>query len=218
MKRVIIVCEGQTEQSFCKELLQPYFNNSSIYLENPTIKKTMGGIVNWQALKHQIELHLLQDTSAIVTTFIDYYGIYKHHRYPFWDEAEKINDKNERVSKIEQAMKSDVEKSISNRFIPYIQLHEFECFIFSDETIFEKRFDNKELLNLQYLKKTCVEYATPELINQGNETAPSKRLTKHISGYQKTIDGIEMTKQIGLNRIIETCPRFKNWISTIENI
>ncbi len=218
MKRVIIVCEGQTEQSFCKELLQPYFNNSFIYLENPTIKKTMGGIVNWQALKHQIELHLLQDTSAIVTTFIDYYGIYKHHRYPFWDEAEKINDKNERISKIEQAMKSDVEKSISNRFIPYIQLHEFECFIFSDETIFEKRFDAKELLNLQYLKKTCVEYATPELINQGNETAPSKRLTKHISGYQKTIDGIEMTKQIGLNRIIETCPRFKNWISTIKNI
>lgn len=218
MKRIIIICEGQTEQAFCKELLQPYFNNSFIYIENPTIKKTMGGIVNWQALKHQIETHLSQDANAIVTTFIDYYGIHKHHNYPFWSEVKDLHNKHEQVTKIEQGMKDDINEQISSRFIPYLQLHEFECFIFSDDTIFEKRFDKKEILNLKYLKQSCIEHPTPELINQGSETAPSKRLIKNISNYRKIIDGVEMTKQIGLDRILETCPRFKNWILTIEKL
>lgn len=41
MKRIIIICEGQTEQSFCKNVLQPYFTTKNIWLETPTIKKVV---------------------------------------------------------------------------------------------------------------------------------------------------------------------------------
>lgn len=39
MKRLIIICEGQTEQEFCNDVLQPHFNQLGIFIQNPTIKK-----------------------------------------------------------------------------------------------------------------------------------------------------------------------------------
>lgn len=72
MKRVIIVCEGETEQEFCNTMLTPWFAKKEIFIQSPLIKKTMGGIVKWVELKHQIILHLKNDTNAIVTTLIDY--------------------------------------------------------------------------------------------------------------------------------------------------
>ena len=35
MARIIIIGEGQTEQSFCNEILQPYFATKQIYIQNP---------------------------------------------------------------------------------------------------------------------------------------------------------------------------------------
>ena len=43
MKRLIIVCEGQTEQSFCQNVLSPYFQTKGIVVEAPTIKHSHGG-------------------------------------------------------------------------------------------------------------------------------------------------------------------------------
>lgn len=58
MKRLIIVCEGPTENEFCLEMLAPILLKSDIYVEAPLIKKSNGGIVPWQAIKRQIETHL----------------------------------------------------------------------------------------------------------------------------------------------------------------
>ena len=89
MKRIIIICEGQTEQEFCNDVLRLYFSPLEIYIETPTIKKTHGGIVRWAALKRQIERHLLEDKTAYLTTLIDYYGLHSYHGFPSWDEAKK---------------------------------------------------------------------------------------------------------------------------------
>jgi len=75
MKRIIIICEGQTEIEFCQDILYPHFNAQNIYPQALTIKKSGGGIVSWPALKRQIEGHLRQDPKVFVTTFIDFYGI-----------------------------------------------------------------------------------------------------------------------------------------------
>ncbi len=49
MKRIIIVCEGETEQEFCKDVLFPHFFRRDILIEHPTIKKSGGGIVAWDS-------------------------------------------------------------------------------------------------------------------------------------------------------------------------
>ena len=47
MKRIIIICEGQTERDFCKEVLTPYLWQYGITIQTPLIKISGGGIVKW---------------------------------------------------------------------------------------------------------------------------------------------------------------------------
>lgn len=58
MKRLIIVCEGPTEQEFCTEVLGVEFAKHDIYVEAPVIKHSHGGIVPWATIKKQILNHL----------------------------------------------------------------------------------------------------------------------------------------------------------------
>jgi len=218
MKRIIIICEGQTEQSFCNDVLQPYFSQRGILLHTPTTKKKNGGIVCWEALKHQIELHLLEDKTAFVTTLIDYYGLYAHHGFPRWDEAEQKTDRNKRMEILESGMKNDVRENLQSRFIAYIQLHEFEGILFSDISVFGKSFEKQEFADYAYLESTIQEHSNPEMINNRSETAPSKRLSKIIRNYSKIVHAPLLAHDIGLVKIREKCPRFTNWISQIENL
>ena len=218
MKRIIIICEGQTEQEFCKNVLAPYFSSFEIYLEAPTIKKTQGGIVRWAVLKNQIERHLLEDKTAYLTTLIDYYGLYPHHEFPNWDEAERTSDRSKRMDILEKGMANDIRENLRYRFLPYIQLHEFEGLLFCDISVFETNFEAKEIIDFEYLAATIQEFTNPELINDGNETAPSKRLERHIKGYNKKLYGATLALETGLNTIRKKCPRFNNWILQIEKI
>lgn len=216
MKRIIVIGEGQTEQSFCNDVLQPHFNKRSIYIQNPVIKKNNGGIVNWEALKQQIELHLLQDSTAFVTTLIDYYGIYEHHNYPGWKDAQKLPDKNKRMEMLESAMLNDIQPALQGRFIPYVQLHEFEGLLFSDLEVFDRNFEKNEFADYDYLEQTVQTNPNPEMINDNNETAPSKRLSRSIRGYDKVIYGSLLAQEIGISKMRSKCPRFNAWITKLE--
>lgn len=218
MKRIIIVCEGETEQEFCKDVLQPHFLSRNILIEHPTIKKSGGGIVAWESLKKQIDNHLKQDSTAFVTTFIDYYGINGKLKFPKWDESKDIVDKNERLSFLEQSMKELIGSSFNYRFIPYIQLHEFEGLLFNNMEVFNAQIAPNEFRNYDKLVKTIQEYPNPELINDGKTTAPSKRLQNLIIGYNKPVYGSILADSIGLPRIRAKSPRFNNWITTLEAV
>lgn len=218
MKRIIIVNEGQTEQEFCKDLLLPHFLNKNILINYPTIKKTGGGIVAWETLKQQIETHLKQDQTAFVTTLIDYYGINGKLKFPNWEEAKAIVDKNDRMTFLEASMKDLIDPKLSHRFIPYIQLHEFEGLLFNNIDVFKTQIAENEFRDFQELAKTIQDNPNPELINDGKTTAPSKRLERLIIGYNKPVYGSILAEAIGLQRIRSKCPRFHQWITALETI
>lgn len=216
MKRIIIVCEGETEQAFCKTVLSPYFTSKGVYLETPLIKHSNGGIVCWPIFKRQIEHHLSENT--YVTTLIDYYGLYSKQGFPKWSEAESIANKTERITYLEQAMLNDIAEEARFRFLPYIQLHEFEGLLFHSLEIFEKNIPANELIGITELKKTLTEFPNPEMINTSKETSPSHRLKRIIRGYNKVVYGDILAESIGLVRIREKCPRFNNWVTRIEKL
>lgn len=218
MKRLIIVCEGQTEQEFCNDILQPHFNQLGIFIQNPTIKKTAGGIVNWASLRFQIETHLKQDPTAFVTTLIDFYGIHAYHNYPNWLQASQNIDKNIGMDLMEKGMLNGIDAQLKNRFFPYIQLHEFEGLLFSDLSVFDNGFEKNEFLDYNYLVQTINENENPELINDSTITAPSKRLMKIIKDYSKITHGCLLAQDIGINKIRSKCPRFNDWIAKLEKI
>lgn len=216
MKRIIIICEGETEQEFCKSVLVKHFISLQIEIQRPLIKKTSGGIVAWENLRIQIEKHLKEDNTAFVTTLIDFYGINLKHKFPEWLEAEKIFDKIRRLDFIEERMKLDINKNLNWRFIPYIQLHEFEGLLFNDITFFH--LPKTDFNNFDKLKQIIESNPNPELINDSPETAPSKQLQNLIKGYNKVVYGAEIAEAIGIERIRAKAPRFNNWIITLENL
>ena len=217
MRRIIIVCEGETEQEFCKDILRPHFLAQNTHIEAPTIKKSGGGIVAWKTLQNQIENHLKEDVSAIVTTFIDYYGLNNKLKFPKWDEAKAIVDKSDRLSFLETAMGKSLDESIRYRFIPYIQLHEFEGLLFNNIAVFDRQIARNEFTDYDELARTIEENPNPELINDGKDTAPSKRLLRLIKGYNKPVYGSILAESIGLENIRNKSPRFNNWLTLLES-
>jgi hypothetical protein len=218
MKRIIIICEGETEKEFCNTILTPYFAAKGIFLQSPLIKKSMGGIVKWGELRKQITLHLRNDSNAFVTTLIDYYGLYSKYNFPKWDEAENQADKNIRMSILEQGMKESIDDAIRFRFVPYMQLHEFEGLLFNEIEIFHEQIPPSELVGIDELTRTFHQYNNPEMINNNRETSPSHRLERIILGYNKIVYGNILAEAIGLERIRAKSPRFNEWLRRLEEI
>lgn len=218
MKRVIIICEGQTEQEFCTDVLTPHFFKKNISIQAPLIKKSGGGIVPWETLKKQIENHLKQDSGALVTTLIDYFGIPDRYQYPGWQSAHTKPDKPLRMEILENEMLRSISDKWQHRFIPYIQLHEFEGLLFADLDAFTRNFSNNEFTDFNTFIGIFNTFPNPEDINDGETTAPSKRLEYHIKGYNKIVFGAILASEIGLTRIRTKCPRFNYWLEKIEKV
>lgn len=214
MTRIIIICEGSTEQEFCKDVLQPHFNARGIYLHHPVIKKSGGGIVQWVTLSKQIQNHLSHDTGAYVTTLIDYYGINDKHQFPNWAAAKAIPDKNQRMALLENGMSDEVQ----NRFIPYIQLHEFEGLLFNNMEAFKSEIPQQDFIDEEELERTINNHPNPEMLNNTPENAPSYRLSRLIRGYNKIVYGSILAQRIGLAAIRGKSPRFNDWITRLENL
>jgi hypothetical protein len=67
------------------------------------------------------------------------------------------------------------------------------------------------------LEQIISSHPNPEDINDSPETAPSKRLKNNqlIRGYNKVNDGIMIIEEAGINTVLNKCPRFNNWVSTL---
>ncbi len=112
-------------------------------------------------------------------------------------------------------LEDEARKAIANpNFIPYIQLHEFEGLLFAHERGFDYIHNIREQKR-QVIRDIIIGYPNPELINDGAETAPSKRLKGLIPRYKKTFHGPIIALENGLEPILEKCPRFSGWVRTI---
>ena len=184
----------------------------------PLIKHSKGGIVKWPILKDQIETHLKSEPDVYVTTFIDYYGLFSKHNFPEWEDCEKIPDRNARMDALEIAMSNDIKDEFMYRFIPYLQLHEFEGLLFNNIDIFYNHIPNEDIINRNELIDTLNTHINPEMINNNRSTSPSHRLQRIIKGYNKVVYGDILAEAIGLHRIRSKSPRFNDWIKKLENI
>jgi len=215
MRGVYIICEGQTEEEFVNSILRPYFNSHQIYDVRPILMTTSkghkGGDVKYDRLKFNIDKLLKRETDILVTTFIDFFRLVND--FPKFEEAQPIQNKIQRVDFLEQALA----EAINNpRFVPYIQLHEFEGLLFAAKDGFEFLPDIKQP-NLDKLVLAVVEKENPEELNDGELTAPSKRLEQLISGFDKNkpFYGGLIAEINTINPVLERCLRFNSWVETL---
>ena len=63
-------------------------------------------------------------------------------------------------------------------------------------------------------------HVTPELINDGQHSAPSKRIIAQLPDYvhAKSVVGPQVAERIGLAVIRSKCPHFSAWLSRLEQL
>lgn len=218
MIRVHVICEGQTEEMFVKELLQPVFMSKGIFLLPALVGKPghKGGNFKFERLYADVEKRLLGDTSSFCTTFFDYYGL--PQSFPGKEAGANHTNVAHKAAAVEQAMTQELSKKLGNdpirRFIPFVQMYEFEALLFSDPKAFAKGIDKRALE--PQLAKIADQFDTPEHINNSPSTAPSKRIAALIPSYEKPLLGTLAALEVGLNAMRSSCPLFHRWLEKLE--
>ena len=213
MKRVIFIVEGDTEISFIQKCIMPYLyqkgftnpmNAQKIITNRKKNKK--GGNVAFEYLKNDIE-RVAATRNVLITTFLDFF------RLP--TDFPGYTTDSLKIEQIEEAVRENISSIVERaNFLPYIQRHEIEALMYTNMDGFNYVVDKEESLNK--LKEIINQYANPEDINSGSETAPSKRLMK-IFPYQKTTDGEIILEALPIDDIRSKCPRFNEWLENLEN-
>lgn len=218
MNTIIVICEGQAEKEFCDSVLYSHFLNLNVLLIPTVISVSNGGIVKWEILKKEVNEYLRNyNRNTYVTTFIDFYGL-TGKAYPEHLQVENVNERRRIVLSMETAMKNEIIDAYRYRFIPYIQLHEFEALIFTDIEVLKQWYLPKEIIDFEYLEESVRVQPDTELINDSRETAPSKRLKRAIPRYNKVIYGNIILLEIGLIRLRGANRNFNEWITKLESI
>ncbi len=215
MVRLIFIVEGQTEQEFIKKVIYPYFleyhnfSNIDVFCIE-TSQGHKGGLTKYSHLQKDIKKSLKGD--VLVTTFLDFFKI--PPSIPDYNIMRQKTNIDAKIDTLEQGMAADIN---NYKFIPYIQKHEFEALLFSDNCGFEELYDEPAI----YAATAAIiaQYPNPEEINNNPATAPSKRLEKILKDngerYDKVTEGSLIAEDIGMDKILAKCPRFKAWIELL---
>ncbi|HGS5126202.1 TPA: DUF4276 family protein [Vibrio parahaemolyticus] len=170
----------------------------------------------FERLAPDIEKRLLADQQCYCTTFFDFYGL------PESFPGKNAVDANASVAVKAQTLQNAFAEKLTEkiganamrRFIPYVQMYEFEALLFSDPIKMAQGMDRVELEKV--FTEIANSFDSPEHINNSPQTAPSKRIEKHIFGYEKPLLGTLAALEVGLETMREKCPLFDTWLKNIE--
>ena len=206
MIRLAIVVEGRTEQQFVRLLLAGHLIRYDVLAEPMLIGESAeaGGDVTIERLTRrmaQVSYHF-----DAVTTLVDFYGF---RQRPTGDasELEQLID--------EAYARAPHRRLREDRVFAYVQMHEFEALLFSDVRALVRAAAAAPDAERK-LAEARDQFASPEEINDRSDTAPSKRITGAVPGYDKVLGGSLAAEAVGLDAMRRECPRFGDWLTRLE--
>lgn len=212
--------EGQTERKFTETVIKSHltqFEVDMLAVLVTTNRKAgnRGGVLSYSHVKNDLLRRMKQDRrpEARFTTMFDLYGLPTN--FPGWQETQRASTPQEKVNILEAALQNDLNEP---RFIPYIQLHEFESLLYCDLSQLTQRIhDSRRPLETLAQEVSGI---APEDINEGETTAPSKRIIQHVPLYKKVKVRVGATAvaAIGLPVLRANCPHFDGWITQLEHL
>jgi hypothetical protein len=225
MKSLYVFCEGRTERGFVASVLAPHLYGFGFLHIPPVLVAhsrhhgmvARGGIRSYAPLKRDIEATLKsrRQTDVYFTTMIDLFRLPQD----FPGKSGLVRNPSNPmpyVQALEAAFASDIADC---RFVPYLQLHEYETLLYADPDAFQISFTDCAKA-IEDLKAIAASVTSIELINDGDQTAPSKRIINVLPEYdqRKADAGPEIAEYIGLPTLRQKCPHFDAWITKLENL
>jgi hypothetical protein len=218
MRKLLVLVEGQTEETFVREVLAYHLYTFGLAAE-PVLLKTKrtkvgrtfkGGVTSYQRVRNDIT-RLLRDTSAVaVTTMVDYYGL------PTDFPGLNSRPSGTPYARVEHMQKAWADDIGDRRFIPFLILHEFEALLFTDIDMIAKVLPDYSVRKA--LATVRSRFESPEEIDESPTTHPSAHILRLAPSYEKPIDGPLIILEIGLEPIRATCPHLHRWIAKLETL
>jgi len=227
MIRLHITAEGQTEERFVNSLLVPHLSRYDVFpdvrcvltsKDNRGNHEYRGGFRRHSAyatVKRDIMAWIKEDNNpeCRFTTMFDLYAL--PDDFPGKDAAKHGTDPYKKARVIEEAFSNDIR---TKRFIPYIQIHEFEALILSEPQKLAIEYFEHDAAIARLTSVLNNVNGNPERIDDHPETAPSKQIIREIPDYDKANAGIIVAKEIGLGKMRKHCPHFNDWITKLEGL
>jgi len=231
---VICVVEGQTENAVLQRLVAPHLGQRGIDLHVPIVVvgrgRGRGGVKYLRAgdLCDQLRRWLRDRRRPWVTTLFDYYG-FPDSASRGWDfvAGKKAEAASRGAATVAELIEQEIHRralegvdlpDAQSRLMPYLQLFELEAFLFAEPEKTAAAFGQPALARrLADAVTTC---GGCERINDGPQTAPSKRIQSLFPGYVKGrsefAHGPRIAERLELAKVREACPRFSAWVAKLE--
>jgi hypothetical protein len=213
MMRIHVFCEGQTEETFVREILYAGLLPAGVFL-NPILLRTgpagKGGVTSYAKIRSQLVRKCREDRASRVTTMLDMYRLPRD--FPGIDTLPAATDPLIKAKHLETQLEADI---ADDHLLANVLVHEFEGLLFSDPRAFAAWFDRIAADTIEKERKT---FLSPEHVNDGPETAPSKRIKRHCAGYDKPLHGSLIAIDIGLDRIRRECRHFDAWLGRLVGV
>jgi hypothetical protein len=199
VRKLHILVEGQTEEIIVNNVISPYLSGDGLDVTTSILKTKQsagsspayrGGVSSWAKISREIRLLLGDTSTTLLTTLIDYYG--------FPDDAPGMADRPigspyARVEYVESSLAGAVD---SGRFLPHLVLHEIEAWVLADCSRLADLMGNSN--EIAQLARVVADGSGPEMVNDGIDTAPSKRIKAIYPQYAKTLYGPLIIADIGI--------------------
>ena len=223
MKRVCIVCEGQTEETFVRDVLAPAFYHLGLNLIPEMVETSpghKGGALKYDRVKRHLRNTLRQSSAPVVTTLFDLYRL--DSDFPSFAASQAQPDLSRRLNVLKQALHADVVAEAGcqpERFIPYIQPYEFAALLFSDVPTLTRIEPGWQSATAALAAARAVA-ESPEHINDRPETKPAAHLERELNNpsYRKRRHGPIAAQKIGLAKIEAECAFFAAWLAQIREL
>lgn len=217
MRQVHVLVEGATEERLVGQVFQPELSRRGVWL-TPVALKTRravgrphdkGGVSKWSKIEHDIRALLRNSAVDTVTTMLDLYGLPSDT--PGLADA-PAGDAYARALHVEDAMTRAV---ADRRFLSFLVLHETEAWVLAAASELSELVASPRLADVLQAHVTAA--GGPELVNDGPDTAPSKRILRAYPGYRKVVDGPDAVELLGLDALRAACPHLDAWLKRLES-
>jgi uncharacterized protein YeeX (DUF496 family) len=202
-KRIIILCEGDTEESAVNYFIKPQWQKDGFREIGLKAVNLNGRLEKMFSILPKFAFN---EKYKAIFTLIDLYG---SNRVMF----DKFDDLDIKISKMKKWIEDKFDNYVLKRLHPHLAVHETEAWFLANEEILT------EILHVKIQK-----FHNPETINF--EEHPSKRINKLFQknlkrGYRKggiNGDDRKILEKMSLKETLKTCPNLRLLYDDLKNI
>ncbi len=205
-------------------LLSPEMGRCGVALQGTLVGKPQrkrGGIRDWPVYEKELLRLAKERVGRHVAVLVDYYAMPAS-----WPGRSAASGKPgpDRGRQVEERLMAECTSALRGRFLPCVQLHEFESLLFADPTATAEALDavggvtspSQLAADLTAVREGAG--GLIEGINDHPSTAPSKRISALVPGYNKVAWGNAAAKRAGLETLRKECPWLDRWLHRLEGL